>query len=204
MSFEQDDPRLTDAGGSAFLNAYRTKTWRGGVMVACLSVLAAVGLRLALEPLAKFYYLPMVPAVMATALLAQRSSVGLAIVLAIAGSELTVQRTGVVDALANLVRNAVDAVVDRADGRVTVSGRALGADGYEIAVRDNGRGIPADQMDRIFHPMISTKTGGMGLGLSVTRSIVESHGSALSVSRPPGGGACVTFRLSRPTEPEIA
>ena len=68
---------------------------------------------------------------------------------------------------------------------------------------DNGPGIAEDQMHRIFDPMISTKTGGMGLGLSVTRSIVESHGSALAVSRPQGGGACFTFRLSRPTESEI-
>ncbi len=106
-------------------------------------------------------------------------------------------------ALTNLIRNAVDAVIDRDDGLVTIIGRPLGPEGYEISVRDNGRGIPDDQMDRIFDPMISTKTGGMGLGLSVTRSIVESHGSALGVSRPPGGGACFTFRLSRPTESEI-
>ena len=105
--------------------------------------------------------------------------------------------------LTNLIRNAVDAVIDRDDGQVTVTGRALGAEGYEISVRDNGPGIAEAQMDHIFHPMISTKTGGMGLGLSVTRSIVESHGSALAVSRPQGGGACFTFRLSRPTESEI-
>ncbi|WP_292022948.1 MULTISPECIES: nitrogen regulation protein NR(II) [unclassified Brevundimonas] len=106
-------------------------------------------------------------------------------------------------ALTNLIRNAVDAVINRDDGQVTVTGRALGPEGYEISVRDNGPGIAEAQMDHIFHPMISTKTGGMGLGLSVTRSIVESHGSALAVSRPQGGGACFTFRLSRPTESEI-
>ena len=105
-------------------------------------------------------------------------------------------------ALANLIRNAVDAVMDRDDGLVTVIGRTLGSEGYEISVRDNGPGIAEDQMHRIFDPMISTKTGGMGLGLSVTRSIVESHGSALVVSRPQDGGACFTFRLSRPTESE--
>jgi two-component system sensor kinase FixL len=101
-------------------------------------------------------------------------------------------------ALANLVRNAVDAVVDRPDGRVVVTGRSVGPEGYEITVEDNGRGIPADQLDAIFQPMITTKAGGMGLGLSVTRSIVESHGAALVVSRNRQGGASFTFCLPRP------
>ena len=76
-------------------------------------------------------------------------------------------------------------------GRFSI--RGFNGEGEINAVRLSIDGIPAN-----------TNDGGMGLGLSVTRSIVESHGSALSVSRPQGGGACFTFRLSRPTEPEIA
>ena len=114
-----------------------------------------------------------------------------------------VDRIQIQQALANLVRNAVDAVIGREGGRVTLTGRSHGLDGYEIAVSDNGDGIPAEQMDDIFHPMTTTKPGGMGLGLSVTRSIVESHGAALVVSRNPQGGATFSFCLPRLTEPDL-
>lgn len=114
-----------------------------------------------------------------------------------------VDRIQIQQALANLVRNAVDAVIGREGGRVTLTGRSHGSDGYEIAVSDNGDGIPAEQMDDIFHPMTTTKPGGMGLGLSVTRSIVESHGAALVVSRNPQGGATFSFCLPRLTEPDL-
>lgn len=107
-------------------------------------------------------------------------------------------------ALANLVRNAVDAVVGRADSRVSITGRSFGAEGYQIAVEDNGRGIPDDQREAIFQPMITTKTGGMGLGLSVTRSIVESHGAALTVGRSRLGGASFAFRLPHSQELDAA
>ncbi|WP_248118623.1 MULTISPECIES: two-component system sensor histidine kinase NtrB [unclassified Brevundimonas] len=136
------------------------------------------------------------------ALIGQDTGVAIRIETDGADDQVLADRIQLQQALANLIRNAVDAVMDRDDGLVTVIGRTLGSEGYEISVRDNGPGIAEDQMHRIFDPMISTKTGGMGLGLSVTRSIVESHGSALVVSRPQDGGACFTFRLSRPTESE--
>lgn len=117
--------------------------------------------------------------------------------------QVLVDRIQIQQALANLVRNAVDAVIGREGARVTLTGRSHGLDGYEIAVSDNGDGIPADQMDDIFHPMTTTKPGGMGLGLSVTRSIVESHGAALVVSRNPQGGATFSFCLPRLTEPDL-
>lgn len=112
-------------------------------------------------------------------------------------------RIQIQQALANLVRNAVDAVIGREGARVTLTGRSHGSDGYEIAVSDNGDGIPAEQIDDIFHPMTTTKPGGMGLGLSVTRSIVESHGAVLVVSRNSQGGATFSFRLPRLTEPDL-
>ncbi|NBB63018.1 PAS domain-containing sensor histidine kinase [Pseudomonas sp. ODNR1LW] len=107
-------------------------------------------------------------------------------------------------AISNLVRNAVDAVCGRDQGIVSVTGRNLPDGGYEIRVEDNGPGIAEDQMDRIFQPMMTTKAGGMGLGLSVTRSIVESHGAVLSVGRSPLGGAEFSFRLSTSSELEAA
>lgn len=109
-------------------------------------------------------------------------------------------RIQVQQAVTNLVRNGVDAVNGRPDGMIILTGRSLGADGYEIMVEDNGPGIADDDLDRVFRPMASTKSGGMGLGLSVTRSIVESHGSQLIVGRSSRGGAAFSFRLPRVSE----
>ena len=113
-------------------------------------------------------------------------------------------RIQVQQAVTNLVRNGVDAVSDRRDGIISLVGRSLGPEGYEIIVEDNGPGIAETDLDRIFQPLTTTKAGGMGLGLSVTRSIVESHGSQLVVGRSPLGGAAFSFRLSRFTEAEAA
>jgi Signal transduction histidine kinase regulating C4-dicarboxylate transport system len=113
-------------------------------------------------------------------------------------------RIQVQQAVANLVRNAVDAVTARPGGLVSVVGRSLGPEGYEISVEDNGPGIAAEDMDRVFRPLQTTKAGGMGLGLSVTRSIVESHGAQLVVGRSGLGGAAFSFRLPRFTEVEAA
>ncbi|WP_395946039.1 sensor histidine kinase [Brevundimonas sp.] len=113
-------------------------------------------------------------------------------------------RIQIQQAVANLVRNAVDAVTGHPDGLVSVTGRSLPGRAYEIRVEDNGPGIAEDQMDRIFQPMTTTKAGGMGLGLSVTRSIVESHNAALTVGRSPLGGAAFSFSLSRVSELEAA
>ena len=107
-------------------------------------------------------------------------------------------------AITNLIRNAVDAVGGRDNGLVRLIGRSRADGGYDILVEDDGPGIPDDQMDRIFQPMMTTKTGGMGLGLSVTRSIVESHDATLIVGRSPLGGAAFSFSLSPISELEVA
>lgn len=112
-------------------------------------------------------------------------------------------RIQIQQAISNLVRNAVEAASGRPNGLVVVTGRRRDT-GYEILVEDNGPGIAEEQIDRIFQPMTTTKAGGMGLGLSVTRSIIESHESTLSVSRSPLGGAAFSFCLTPALEIEPA
>ncbi|MDZ4319679.1 MAG: ATP-binding protein [Phenylobacterium sp.] len=120
------------------------------------------------------------------------------------GDHVLADRIQFQQAINNLVRNAVDAVAGRELGLVRITGRSLGNQGYEIIVEDDGPGIPEDQMDRIFQPMTTTKASGMGLGLSVTRSIIESHDSVLTVGRSPLGGAAFSFCLSPVLELEAA
>ena len=95
----------------------------------------------------------------------------------------------------NLVRNAVDAIVEagRYDGRIFIT--AEREDGLvSVCVRDNGPGFEPGMIERAIAPFSSTKPDGMGLGLSLCRSIVEAHGGHLSIAGDPTG-ARVSFSL---------
>ncbi|WP_291837346.1 ATP-binding protein [Brevundimonas sp.] len=103
-------------------------------------------------------------------------------------------------AVINLVRNAAEAVADQAQSVVVIRGQSLDGGGYRLTVEDSGPGIPGDDIEAVFRPMTTTKSSGMGLGLSVTRTIVESHGGALSVGRSDLGGAAFSIELPQETE----
>ena len=107
-------------------------------------------------------------------------------------------------AMINLIRNAAEALGLRNDGRIRVTGRPRTDALFELTVEDNGRGVGLEELETIFRPLMTTKSGGMGLGLSVTRTIVESHGGTLSVGRSELGGAAFSFSLPREQELEDA
>lgn len=107
------------------------------------------------------------------------------------------ERIQIQQAMLNLVRNAVEALAGQDDPKVLIVGRVVSNDHFEIRIEDNGKGIPAAEMDTIFRPLMTTKSGGMGLGLSVTRTIVESHGGVLKVEKSALGGAAFSFCLMR-------
>jgi len=75
-------------------------------------------------------------------------------------------------------------------------------DGVLIMVEDSGPGIDPENVDRIFNPFFTTKSQGTGMGLSISRTIVESHGGHLWASPNTGRGA--TFHFSLPTEAKTA
>jgi signal transduction histidine kinase len=97
--------------------------------------------------------------------------------------------------LLNLVLNAIQA--SGPGGTVTLEAQAL-RDAVVLTVDDTGPGIPPDVLPRIFDPYFTTKAGGLGLGLTIARRIVEAHGGALQVESPPGRGA--RFRVRLPGE----
>jgi PAS domain S-box-containing protein len=98
--------------------------------------------------------------------------------------------------LLNLLLNAMDAMADAAsDGRrITVGIQAAGAQ-VEVAVSDTGPGIPADTLARIFEPFFTTKPSGLGMGLAISRSILEAHGGSLRATNNATGGTTFTFAL---------
>lgn len=104
--------------------------------------------------------------------------------------------------LLNLVRNAVDSMAER-DNRergIRVHAATEGEDEVSIAVTDHGSGIAPNAATRLFDPFFTTKEDGMGMGLALSRSIVEAHGGRLSFVDNPAGGTI--FKMTLPTLPE--
>lgn len=100
--------------------------------------------------------------------------------------------------LHNLIRNAAEALEGQASGRIGISTHRLGEGASamaEILVRDNGPGINAGLLGRIFDPYVTGKTRGTGLGLAIVRRLVEEHGGTVSAWNQPGGGACIRVTL---------
>jgi C4-dicarboxylate-specific signal transduction histidine kinase len=102
--------------------------------------------------------------------------------------------------LQNLMLNAADAMADQAPGtrRMTVT-TALRADGWrELAVRDHGPGLAAEIARDPFRPFATTKATGLGLGLSICRTIVQAHGGHLGFDETVGRGARAVLALPSP------
>jgi PAS domain S-box-containing protein len=106
-----------------------------------------------------------------------------------------VSRVQIQQVIVNLIRNAFEAMADQESREVTLATRALGNGTIEIAVADIGPGIPSHIARRLFEPFVSTKHDGMGLGLSISRSIIEAHDGQLIAEPNPGGGTIFRFTL---------
>jgi PAS domain S-box-containing protein len=99
--------------------------------------------------------------------------------------------------LLNLIINAMDALDGCPPNRPCVQVRARRRDPatVEVRVSDNGPGIPGESLERLFEPFFTTKANGMGMGLPVSKTLVEAHGGRLWAENGPGGGACFCFTL---------
>jgi two-component system sensor kinase FixL len=101
--------------------------------------------------------------------------------------------------LINLIRNALEAAEGTAAPDIVIA-TALAGKEVRLRIDDNGPGIAPALMKTLFDPFVSSKPGGMGIGLSVSRTIVEAHGGRLTAENRPGGGA--TFRIALPVADE--
>ena len=114
-------------------------------------------------------------------------------------------RESLIQALINLIKNSLEAVQDSPAPRVTITTRYLVGehmqrpDGrklhLEVSVSDNGPGVAADVVPRLFTPFSSTKEGGTGLGLAIVAKIVEEHGGLIAHDAPAEGGARFSIYL---------
>jgi len=96
----------------------------------------------------------------------------------------------------NLVRNAVEVLRHAPQRRLIVRTAAATAGRQEVSVIDTGPGIAPEIAAQLFQPFVTTKKDGMGIGLSISRSIVEAHGGRLWAEANPGGGTILRFTVS--------
>ncbi len=106
--------------------------------------------------------------------------------------------------IANLVKNAIEAMdaVDERSRTLRVKSAVGDPEVALITVEDSGPGIASENVERIFHPFFTTKTQGMGMGLSICRAIVESHDGRLSARSDANRGA--VFQIELPSAAEVA
>lgn len=117
--------------------------------------------------------------------LARRREVDFRIEHDTAGLMLTGNRKALAGALTNLLENALDAV--DAGGRVTLAAVRAGMQ-MVLTVRDNGRGMAPDVVERLFEPFFTTRAEGTGLGLAIARGVARAHGGGIDVRSAPGAG----------------
>ncbi len=117
-------------------------------------------------------------------------------------ARILADETQIQQVLINLIMNAMDASADApADRRTIVVQLEIAAAIYTISVQDQGSGFVDGALSKLFDSFFSTKRNGMGLGLSIARTIVEAHGGTIRAENSPGGGAI--FHVLLPAKPEI-
>lgn len=104
-------------------------------------------------------------------------------------------RVQVQQVVLNLVRNAIDAMTEHPRRELVVSTQVVDDEMACVSVADTGPGVDDAAAARLFQPFVTTKPSGMGVGLSISRTIVESHGGRIWTEPNPGGGAIFHFTL---------
>jgi two-component system, LuxR family, sensor kinase FixL len=113
-----------------------------------------------------------------------------------------VDKVQIQQVLLNLLRNAVEAMEASQRRELVVSTAAHDDDMIAISVSDTGSGIAPEMASQLFQPFITSKAHGMGVGLSICRTIVEAHGGRITVAPNPAGGTVFRFTLQAPTQEE--
>lgn len=113
-----------------------------------------------------------------------------------------VDRIQIQQVLVNLVRNALEAMHGQARRQLLVS-TVIDDDMAIVRVADTGTGLDANIAERLFQPFVTTKAHGMGVGLSISRTIIEAHGGRIWTEPNPGGGAIFNFSVRLAPDEEV-
>lgn len=108
--------------------------------------------------------------------------------------KVLIDRIQVQQVLLNLIRNAIEAMADCSVQRLRISSRGQG-DEVQVVIEDSGPGLAPEVAEQLFQPFVSTKSQGMGLGLSICHTIVSGHGGRIWADRSPLGGTAFHFTL---------
>ena len=111
-----------------------------------------------------------------------------------------VDRVQIQQVLLNLLRNAVEAMEASQTRELVISTAADDDDMVAVSVTDTGSGIPPELASQLFQPFVTNKSHGMGVGLSICRTIVEAHGGRITVKANPAGGTTFQFTVRAPRQ----
>jgi two-component system, LuxR family, sensor kinase FixL len=106
-----------------------------------------------------------------------------------------VDRIQIQQVLLNLLRNAIEAMRSAPRRELVISTKLTGDGLVTISVADSGSGIAPEIASRLFQPFVTTKSQGMGIGLSLCRTIIESHGGQIRAEANPTGGTIFRFTV---------
>jgi two-component system sensor kinase FixL len=111
-----------------------------------------------------------------------------------------VEKVQIQQVLLNLIRNAIEAMHGCSRKELVVETALLEKGMVEVRVADTGSGLAREIAPRLFQPFVTTKPAGMGVGLSISKRIVEAHGGEMWAEPNPGGGTLFHFTLEPPGE----
>jgi two-component system sensor kinase FixL len=118
--------------------------------------------------------------------------------------QVMADRVEIQQVMVNLIRNAIEAMQDSPVRELRIATRARDHEWAEVAIFDTGPGLSQEAGANLFKPFTTTKKQGMGVGLSISRTIIEAHGGEIWVESNPSGGAIFRFTLPRITREAMA